>query len=90
VMDRDGSNANLIFPAQEEIGLQYPEMEWGPGGGRIVAVYQENLVLILLPSGGVQQLTDAGGVTAVQWQAGEVEPAEGDGALSSPARSEGD
>ena len=90
VMDRDGSNAHLVFPAQEEIGLRYPEMEWGPGGSRIVTVYQGNLILIDLPSGGLRQLTDAGGVTAVQWLAGEAELVESDGAPAAPVRGEGD
>jgi len=89
VMDRDGSNVYLIFPAREEIGLRYPEMEWGPGGSRLVAVYQGNLILIELSSGGIQQLTDAGGVTAVQWQAGEAEPVVSDGTPSAPVRGDG-
>jgi hypothetical protein len=89
VMDRDGSNAHVIFPAQEEIGLRYPEMEWGPGASWIVAVYEGNLVLIQLPSGGVRQLTDAGGVTAVQWEAGEATPVTSDAAPSAPVGSDG-
>jgi Tol biopolymer transport system component len=68
LMDRDGSDRQLIFPADEEIGLKYPEVAWSPEGDRIVTVYQENLFLIAIPDGDVHQLTVGGGVTAVQWQ----------------------
>jgi hypothetical protein len=86
VMDRDGSDRDLIFPAAEEIGLQYPEMAWGPQGDHIVVVYQENLFLIRLTERDIYQLTDGGGVTAVVWQGGTVEPAERDDVRSAPVR----
>ena len=82
VMDRDGSDRRLVFPPNEELGLEYPEMAWGPEGERIVVVYQENLHLIEIRSGDVHQLTANGGVTAVQWQPGrpgDTEPAQEQG-----------
>ncbi|OQY23798.1 MAG: hypothetical protein B6I35_02915 [Anaerolineaceae bacterium 4572_32.2] len=68
VMDRDGSDRRRIFPPQDEIGLEYPEIAWGPEGDRLIVVYQGNLYLIQLPDGEVHQLTTEGGVTAVRWQ----------------------
>jgi Tol biopolymer transport system component len=88
-MDLDGSDRRLVFPAAEEIGLQYPEMAWGPRGDHIVVVYQENLFLIQIAQGDVNQLTDAGGVTAVRWQGGGGAPAVGDASPVSE-RDEGD
>jgi hypothetical protein len=95
LMDRDGSNHRLIFPMDEEIGLDYPEAAWSPKGDQIIVVYQENLFLIDVPSAeegseatpSVHQLTVAGGVTAVEWQPGRwaedgvVEPAAGEDAV---------
>jgi hypothetical protein len=86
VMDRDGSNRRPIFPPEDEIGLRYPEMAWGPEEGEIVVVYQENLVLIQISEGEVHQLTDSGGVTAVRWHGGVVRPAQGGDALPTSDR----
>ena len=68
LMDRDGSDRRPLFPPQEEIGLAYPEFAWGPGGDRLIVVYQGNLYLILVASGELHQLTVEGGVTAVRWR----------------------
>jgi hypothetical protein len=70
LMDRDGSDRRLIFPADEEIGIKYPETTWGPRGDQVITIYQENLFLIDIPGGDVRQLTVGGGVTDVQWQPG--------------------
>jgi hypothetical protein len=67
-MDRDGSDRHRIFPPDEEIGLEYPETAWEPGGDRFITVYQENLYLIEVPEGNAHQLTDSGGVTTVRWR----------------------
>lgn len=66
-MDRDGSDRQLIFPPGQETGLAYPEIAWEPKGDRLITVYREDLYLIEVPEGDVYQLTDDGGVTAVQW-----------------------
>ncbi len=68
LMDRDGSNRRPLFPPQEEIGLEYPEIAWGPGGDRLTVVYQGNLYLIYVTDGEVRQLTDERGVTRVRWR----------------------
>jgi len=67
-MDRDGSDRRLLFPPEDEIGLEYPEIAWGPDGDRLIVVYQGNLYLIQLPDGELHQLTAEGGVTTVRWQ----------------------
>ncbi len=74
-MDRDGSDRRLLFPPEDEIGLGYPDIAWGPGGERLTVVYQGNLYLIQLPDGEIHQLTAGGGVTTVRWR-GEREVSE--------------
>lgn len=68
LMDRDGSDRRRLFPPEDEIGLDYPGVAWGPGGERLIAIYRGNLYLIGVPDGEVRQLTDEGSVTAVRWQ----------------------
>ncbi len=68
VMDRDGSDRRLLFPSAGEIGLEYPEVAWGPDGERIIVVYHGNLYMITVADGQVHQLTDEGNVTAVRWK----------------------
>jgi hypothetical protein len=68
LMDRDGSDRRPLFPPEEEIGLEYPEVAWGPGGDQLIVVYQGDLYLILVAGGEVHQLTGEGNVTAVRWR----------------------
>ncbi|NLF00880.1 MAG: DUF348 domain-containing protein [Anaerolineales bacterium] len=68
LMDRDGSDQQLLFPAAEELGLTYPEVAWGPQGDRLVVVYQGNLVLLSLADGGAMALTNQGDAAAVRWR----------------------
>ncbi len=68
VMDRDGSDRRQIFPPDEELGLDYPDVVWGPGGDRLVVVYQGDLYHMLLDGGAVHQMTDEGNVTTVRWE----------------------
>ena len=68
LVDRDGSDLRPLYPPPQEIGLDYPEVAWGPGGDQIIFVYQGNLHLINTFSGEVSQLTEEGSATAVQWR----------------------
>ena len=68
LLDRDGSDRRHLFPPQEEIGLEYPEIAWGPGGDRLIVVYYGNLYLIHIPEGKAEQLTTDGSATAVRWE----------------------
>jgi hypothetical protein len=67
VMDRDGSDHRALFPPEGEIGLDYPEIAWGPGGDRLIVVYQGNLYLLAVAGDEIRQLTTEGSVTAVRW-----------------------
>jgi hypothetical protein len=73
VMDRDGSDRRRIFPADDELGLEYPEIAWSPAADQIVAVYQENLYLIGASGADVHQVTVSGGVAAVRWRPGRTD-----------------
>jgi hypothetical protein len=68
LIDRDGSDRRRLFPPEEEIGLEYPEVAWGPGGERLIVVYQGNLYMLFPEDGGLHQLTEEGGVTTVRWR----------------------
>ncbi len=68
VMDRDGSDRQVIFPAADEPGLMSPIRAWEPGGQRLGVIYQENLYLVRVLDGECHQLTDQGGVTTVEWR----------------------
>jgi hypothetical protein len=70
LMDRDGSDRQLLFPPEGEIGLEYyPGITaWGPGGDWLIVVYQGNLYLITVADGEMRQLTDEGSVKAVFWR----------------------
>jgi hypothetical protein len=70
LMDRDGSGQRLLFPPEEEIGLEYhPQvMAWGPGGNRLILLHYGNLHMIDTTTGEVRQLTSGGNATAVLWQ----------------------
>ena len=68
LVDRDGSDRRVLFPPEGEIGMNYPEIAWGPGGDQLIVVYQGNLYWIAVDEGFVRQLTDEGSVTSVRWQ----------------------
>jgi Tol biopolymer transport system component len=68
LIDRDGSDRRQLFPPVEEIGLEYPEMTWGPGGEELLIIYQGNLYLVPVEDGEVRQLTDESSLTAVRWR----------------------
>jgi hypothetical protein len=68
VMDRDGSDRRQVFPASDELGLEYPEVAWGPDGDRVIVVYQGNLNLVSIADGAAQPLTNQGNAASVRWQ----------------------
>jgi len=68
LMDRDGSDRQRIFPPEDEVGLDYPEVAWGPGGDRLLVVYRGGLYLITMADGEVHQLVHEGDVAAVRWR----------------------
>ncbi|MEW5868922.1 MAG: G5 domain-containing protein [Chloroflexota bacterium] len=75
VMDRDGSNQRLLFPASEAAGLE-PQRDWGawspaalPGSGgyALAVLYQGNLWVIDSTNGDAVQVTGDGLTTRVIW-----------------------
>jgi hypothetical protein len=40
LMDRDGSDRGSLFPQADELGLDYPELAWGPLGEQLIVLYQ--------------------------------------------------
>lgn len=68
VMDRDGSNARVIFPGEGEPGLESHRVSWSPDGERLALIYQGDLWIVDVASGQAQRLTSDGQVTAMDWE----------------------
>ena len=74
VMDRDGSNRRVLFPAADAPGLDPQTPVWAPGpiqgqtGNFVAVVYQGNLWLIDSGSGQAYQITGDGLTTRIDWQ----------------------
>jgi hypothetical protein len=62
VMDRDGSNARLIFPPDDQPGLRAREAgaAWSPDGRFLGVVYEGNLWIVEPATGLAQQITGDG------------------------------
>lgn len=67
VMDRDGSNKRQIFPFQEELGVQYPELVWSPDGDDLLFIYNGNLYLTGSNGGLPKQLSSDGQASHPRW-----------------------
>ena len=74
VMDRDGSNNQVIFPTEGEQGLDPQEVNWSPqpvnaeGDYMLAIVYQDNIWLVNLKDGQAQQITGDGLISRIQWR----------------------
>jgi hypothetical protein len=73
VMDRDGSNRQVLFPKEGLPGLEIQTPVWGPGplpdGSDFIAVvYQGNLWLIDVTTGKTQQVTGDGLISRIDWK----------------------
>ena len=74
VMDRDGSNSNLLFPPVDANGLEPQVPVWAPSalegqsGDFIAVVYQGNLWLIDSGSGIAYQVTGDGLISKIDWK----------------------
>ncbi len=74
VMDRDGSNRRVIFPANDAPGLEPQTLAWAPdviegqSGDFIALIYQGNLWLLDSGNGQAYQVTGDGLVTRIDWQ----------------------
>jgi hypothetical protein len=72
VMDRDGSNRQVIFPPEGLPGLEPQQVIWSrlpfaKGGNWIAAVYQGNLWLINPDTQEIQQVTGDGLIKRIDW-----------------------
>ena len=68
LVDRDGSNKRLVFPAEGEVGIARPvTYRWSPNGTHLVLVYLGDLYTMELETARVQRLTGDGQVTRVDW-----------------------
>jgi hypothetical protein len=69
IMDRDGSNQRVIFPAQGEPGLDpvLPGPVWSPSGDRIAVIYRGDLWVVDEETGVGQQLTNDGQAKLIDW-----------------------
>ena len=73
VMDRDGSNRRIIFPANDAPGLEPQTLAWAPdsiegqSGNFIALIYQGNLWLVDSGNGQAYQVTGDGLVTRIDW-----------------------
>lgn len=68
VMDRDGSNARVVFPSTGEPGLEPHRMAWSPDGARLALIYQGDLWIVDVASGQAHRLTSDGQVAALDWE----------------------
>jgi hypothetical protein len=75
LMDRDGSNRHLVFPAQDKPGLQ-PSKGWGAwspqpaeasGTYPMAVIYEGNIWILVPESGDAWQVTGDGGVSRLDW-----------------------
>jgi hypothetical protein len=74
VMDRDGSNRQVLFPSPDLPGLEPQRPVWAPGeiagqsGSFLCVVYQGNLWLVDSGSGQARQITGDGLISGVDWK----------------------
>jgi hypothetical protein len=67
IMDRDGSNARLLFPAEGEGGLEPIPPSWSPDGNRLAVLYRGDLWIVDVETGLGQPLTTDGQTQAFEW-----------------------
>jgi len=74
VMDRDGSNRRMVFPANDAPGLEPQTPVWAPesitgqSGDFIAVIYQGNLWLVDSGNSQAYQVTGDGLVTRIDWK----------------------
>lgn len=74
VMDRDGSNQNILFPPQGEPGLEPQQVVWSPaplpgdGNYALAILYQGNFWLVNSITGDAQQITGDSLIRRITWR----------------------
>lgn len=68
IMDRDGSNAQHLYPEEGAVGIEgLPEVAVAPDGRELLIVYQGDLYLFNLNTDIVRRLTAEGTVSRPRW-----------------------
>lgn len=67
LIDRDGSNPRLLFPAADQPGLEFQQLVWSPDGQQLAFIYQNRLWLLTIASGEALPFPFAGNATALDW-----------------------
>jgi resuscitation-promoting factor RpfB len=68
VMDRDGSNRQLLFPVDGQPGIRgLPDFRVSPDGRSVVVAYQGDLYWINLSTGLTRRLTADGSISLPRW-----------------------
>jgi len=73
VMNSNGTNPGLLFPAEGQTGLQPQKPVWAPqlleaGGDFIGVIYEGNLWIVDAASGQSQQITGDGLTSQIDWK----------------------
>ena len=73
VMDRDGSNGRMLFPAEDQQGVEAQQVVWSPsafdnGNLWLAAQYQGNIWLIDSVTGNAQAITGDGLISRMDWK----------------------
>ena len=68
VLDRDGSNQTVLFPASGEVGLAPQPVVWSPDALRLGLVYRGDVWIVDASTGVGQRLTGDGQTLAVDWK----------------------
>ncbi|HSD84913.1 MAG TPA: G5 domain-containing protein [Anaerolineae bacterium] len=68
IMDRDGSNRNLLFPTDGQPGIRgLPDFDVSPDGRSVIVAYQGDLYWINLNTGLTRRLSADGSLSLPRW-----------------------
>lgn len=67
VMDRDGSNAQQIFPPEGMMGLVAPDVAWSPAGEAVLIEYEGDIYRVGIQHRSLDRLTSDGQSSHPRW-----------------------
>jgi hypothetical protein len=67
VMDRDGSNAQQIFPPEGMMGLVAPDVAWSPSGEAVLIEYEGDIYRLGIAQRSLDRLTSDGQSSHPRW-----------------------
>ncbi len=70
IVDRDGSEATMLFPPPGEAGLTPRPLAWSPAGDRVAVLYRGDLWIVDAQTGQGQRLTGDNQTAAMDWKGG--------------------